>query len=100
MKIKIKQGFIEFRRVGKRKHALFELTRIEVYPQYLRQGYGSLLFVKMLDRIKSFRKLFCTTHASNKIAHEFYERHGMEIEAVLPNHYYDSEPELVYSMYM
>ena len=99
MKIKIKQGFIEFRRVGKLHHALFELTRIEVYPQYFRQGYGSLLFVKMLERIK-FRKLFCTTHVSNKVAHKFYERHGMEIEAVLPNHYYVNESELVYSMYM
>ncbi len=35
------------------------------------------------------RELFCTTHASNKIAHKFYEKRGMKIEAVLPNHYYE-----------
>lgn len=94
-----KEGFIKFRRVGKYKHGLFELERIEVNTKYLREGRGTILFEKMLRRIDGFRKLFCTTHASNKEAHEFYENMGMKMEAVLPNHYYDGESELVYSLY-
>lgn len=99
MKIKVKQGYIQFRRIGKRKHNLFELQRIEVYPKYRQQGIGKALFVMMLNKIGDYRKLFCTTHASNLIAHAFYEKMGMKKEAVIPTHYYDNEPELVYGLY-
>jgi len=99
MKITIKQGFIEFRRVDKPKYSLFELERVEVNEQYQRRGHGCKLFNMMIEKIKPYRKLFCTTHASNKIAHRFYEHMGMKMEAVLPNHYYRGEPEIVYSQY-
>ncbi len=99
MIIKAKQGFIQFRRVGKKKHKLFELQRIEVYETYRRNGAGKALFVMMLNSIGDYRKLFCTTHKSNKIAHKFYEKMGMSAEAILPDHYYEGEPEVVYGLY-
>ena len=99
MIIKIKQGFIKFKRIGKLKHSLFELERIEVYPRYQKRGYGYKLFNMMLKRIISYRKIFCTVHVSNKTAHKFYEAMGMKMEAVIPNHYYNNEPEIVYSLY-
>ena len=99
MIIKVKQGFIKFRKIGKKKHGLYELIRIEVYDKYKRQGVGKALFVMMLNKIVNYRKLFCTTHTSNKVAHKFYEKMGMKMEATLPNHYYEGEPEMVYALY-
>lgn len=98
MRIDIKQGFIKYKMIGDSKHELFELKRIEIYPGYYRKGYATKLFKKMLNKIV-FRKLFCTTHASNKVAHKFYEKMRMKMEAVLPNHYYKGESEIVYSLY-
>ena len=40
-----------------------------------------------------------TTHENNFIARDFYEKMGMKLEAVLPNHYYEGKNELVYSTY-
>ena len=106
--INIKQGTLRFRRIGTEKfYGLYELERIEVYKKYKRKGYGEKLFKTMISDINAFsetinmpfRKLFCTTHASNKAAHRFYEKMGMKMEAVLPDHYYKGEPELIYSLY-
>lgn len=98
MKIKVKQGFIRYRRIGKPKHKLFELLRIEVLPKYRRQGIGKALFVMMETKI-DYRKLFCTTHASNKVAQRFYEKMGMKHEGTLPSHYYPNESEFIYAIY-
>ena len=101
MIIKSYKGFIEYKMIGKDKHRLYELMRIEVLPKFRQKGNGERLFnilIKILEK-KKFRKLFCTTHPSNKIAHKFYEKMGMSPEAILPDHYYKGEPEIVYAMY-
>ena len=89
-------AYISFRRIGKVKHGLYELTRVEVDSKYRGIGLATSLFNSMLKKIK-FRKLFVTTHASNINARNFYEKMGMDFEARLPNHYYDGEDEIVYS---
>jgi len=89
-------AYISFRRVGKVKHALYEVTRIEVKEEIMRDGIATKLFNDMLNMIK-FRKLFVTTHASNTKARRFYEKMGMDFEARLPNHYYKGEDEIIYS---
>lgn len=99
MIIKKKEGFIKFRRIGKPHHKLFEIERIEVSEECQRRGCATKLFNMMIEKIKPYRKLFCTTHFSNKVAQKFYESMGMRAEAVLPNHYYRNEPEIVYSSF-
>lgn len=91
-------GFITWQRIGKQKHQLIEMTRIEVNELYRNEGIGTKLFQRMLKKIK-FRKLFLTTHNDNFIAKGFYEKMGMRLEAVLPNHYYNGKTEFVYSMF-
>ena len=97
MIIKIKQGYVKYRSVNKSKYRLFELERIFVSLEYRRKCYASKLFKRMESNIKGYRKLFLTTHASNKVAHKFYEKMGMKMEAILPDHYYDGVVEIVYS---
>ena len=89
-------AYISFRRIGKIKHGLFELTSIEADKKYRGIGLGTRLFNDMIKKIK-FRKLFVTTHASNIEARKFYEKMGMVFETSLPNHYYKGEDELIYS---
>lgn len=91
-------GFITWKNIGKPKHKLVEVIRIEVNKQYQNQGIGTDLFQSMLKRIK-FRKLFLTTHKSNITAHRFYEKMGMMYETTLKDHYYNGEDEFVYSMF-
>lgn len=91
-------AYISYRRVGKLKHGLYELTRIVVAEEHRRDGLATKLFNKMIKRIK-FRKLFVTTHASNDSAIRFYKKMGMRFETTLPNHYYKGEDELIYSTY-
>ena len=91
-------GFITLKSIGKPKHRLVELTRIEVNKKYRKQGIATELFKRMLKKIK-FRKLFLTCHVSNKSARLFYDKMGMKFETVLPNHYYKGEHEFVYSMF-
>ena len=90
-------GFLTYERIGKPKHRLFEVIHIVVSSKYRHEGIGTELFNRLLKKHK-WRKIFLTTHASNKGAHKFYEKLGMKMEAVLPNHYYKGEPELVYSI--
>ena len=91
-------GFITWKHIGKPKHKLVELMRIEVLPKYRKQEIATGLFKRMLSKIK-FRKLFLTCHASNYTAHIFYEKMGMRLETQLKNHYYDGEDEWVYSLF-
>ena len=92
-------GYITWRMVGKPKHKLIEMTRIEVDKKYQNQGVATDLFKRMLKRIQ-FRKLFLTTHASNHKAHKFYEKMGLKYETTLKNHYYDGEDEYVFSIWL
>lgn len=91
-------GFVTWKRIGKTKHGLIELTRIEVHKKYRGKGIATELFKRMLKKIK-FRKLFLTSHASNVVAHSFYIKMGMAYEATLYCHYYNWEDEDVYSMF-
>lgn len=91
-------GFVTWKNIGKPKHKLIELTRIEVNKKYQNQSIATNLFQRMLKRIK-FRKLFLTTHKSNIIAHRFYKKIGMKYETKLKDHYYNGEDEFVYSMF-
>ncbi len=91
-------AYISFKQIGKPKHELYEITRIEVDKKYRHKGLASRLFSEMITEIK-FRKLFVTTHISNTSARKFYESVGMDFEARLSNHYYQGEDEVVYSLY-
>ena len=75
-------AYISFRRIGKPKHGLYELTKIEVAKEDRRNGLATFLFDKMLKKIK-FRKLFVTTHSSNTKARRFYVKMGMGFSGVL-----------------
>jgi ribosomal protein S18 acetylase RimI-like enzyme len=89
------------------KHQLAELHRIAVLPEHRGKGIAKQLFNALLEDCGAFykekgtrlRKLFLLTHASNKTAHAVYEKLGFKPEARLPNHYYDGEDEIVYSMF-
>ncbi len=89
------------------RHQLAELHRIAVMPDFRGKGIAKPLFQFMVEDCKGFyarhgenlRKLFVLTHFSNKRAHCFYEKLGFRQEARLPNHYYDGEDEVVYSMF-
>jgi len=91
-------GYISFRRVGKVKSELFEMTRIEVSKEHKHKGIATKLFKDMLEEIKP-RKLFLTSHRSNTEARSFYLKMGMILEALLPNHYYDGVDELVFVLH-
>jgi len=44
-------GFVTWKQVGKPKHRLIELTRIEVDKKYRQQGIATDLFQRMLKKI-------------------------------------------------
>jgi ribosomal protein S18 acetylase RimI-like enzyme len=89
------------------KHQLAELNRIAVDPSLRGKGYAKKLFDFLLQNIQEFyiknktslRKLYVLTHNSNLRAQSFYTKLGFFREAVLKNHYYDGEDEIVMSMY-
>ncbi len=91
-------AYISFRRVGKPKHKLFELTKIDVSKKYRRISLATRLFNNMIKKIKP-RKLFVTTHASNKKARKFYRSVGMKLETTFHDHYYEGEDEMIYTRY-
>jgi len=89
------------------KHKLAELHRIAVLSDFRGTGVSTKIFRFMVDDCHLFytkkghglRKLFVLTHDSNQRAQRFYEKLGFKLEARLPNHYYNGEDELVYSMF-
>ena len=89
------------------KHMLAELHRIAVMPECRGNGVARGLFDFLLEDCNAFykqnglflRKMFLLTHHSNARARRFYEKLGFSFEARLPSHYYESEDELVYSMF-
>lgn len=93
---------------GLPKHGLVELDRIAVLLDYRGKGIAKGLFHGLVTEADKFykenksklRKLYLLTHASNKRAHNFYEKMGLTHETTLKKHYYDKEDEWVYSMFL
>jgi ribosomal-protein-alanine N-acetyltransferase len=100
-------GIVSWMSHGLMKHGLTELDRIAVMPEYRGKGVSKQLFDGLVaDARKEYkkvsgklRKLYLLTHATNTIAHRFYERMGLRHETTLKNHYYNGENERVYSMF-
>lgn len=91
-------AYLSYKQIGKPKHELYEITRVEVDKKYRHTGLATKMFNHMIASIK-FRKLFVTTHESNIKARKFYDKMGMIFETSLPNHYYQGEDEVIYSLY-
>jgi mycothiol synthase len=59
------------------------LAWIEVHPQWRRQGVGSTLLARVLERAKavSAEHILIYAHADNKAGHAFLEHHGLWIRS-------------------
>ncbi len=96
-------GLISWQVKGLPKHGLFELDRIAVLKDLRGKGIARQLFDFMEKEAKEFylsnnskaRKLFLFTHEDNETAVSFYEKMGLEKDALLKNHYYKNKNELV-----
>jgi len=101
-------GFISWAVRDLPKHELAELCRMVLMPEFRGKKISSLLFKEMLSDIKDFysskslkiRKIFLFVHASNIRAQNFYKKIGFFQEAVLKDHLYKGEDELVFSMFL
>ncbi len=96
-------GLISWAMKGLPRHGLIELDRIAVAKDFRGTGVAKKLFDSIELEAKEFfvsqgsrlRKLFLFTHEDNERAISFYEKMGMEKDALLKNHYYDNKNELV-----
>ncbi|MFH1664177.1 MAG: GNAT family N-acetyltransferase [archaeon] len=96
-------GFVSWQMKGLPRHGLIELDRIAVSRDFRGKGVAGKLFGFMEEQAKQFfsseneklRKLFLFTHEDNKTAISFYEKMGMEKDALLKNHYYGNKNEIV-----
>ena len=72
------------------------------------KGIGKKLVNELIDdanhwyerRNGKARKLYLLTHEDNKSAHIFYERVGFIHETTLKSHYYNTQDERVYSIFL
>lgn len=93
---------------GLPKHRLAEAGRVAVLPECMGKGVATALFERIVQDADKFykahgaklRKIYAYVHSSNKKAQEFYSKIGLIKEAVLKDHYYKGEDELVYSMFL
>lgn len=93
---------------GLPKHQVAECGRVAVLPEYAGKGIATELFEEIVQDADKFykthgtklRKIYVYVHSSNKKAQEFYLGLGLINEAVLKDHYYEGEDELVYSMFL
>jgi len=100
-------GIVSWAMKGLPRHGLVELDRIAVSPEFRGTGIARKLFdfVEVQakefysDKGEKFRKLFLFTHEDNERAISFYNKMGMEKDAVLKNHYYNGKNELVMSKF-
>jgi len=100
-------GIVSWAMKGLPRHGLAELDRIAVSPDFRGKGIARKLFDFVESEAKEFfsakgeklRKLFLFTHEDNEIAISFYEKMGMEKDALLKNHYYENKNELVMSKF-
>jgi len=101
-------GLTSYQIHGLPKHGLTELDRIAVLPEARNQGIGKKLFSYTVREAEDFyrkhnsrlRKIYLLTHSSNRNAQNFYEKLGLKKEAVLPDHFYKGEPEVVMSKFL
>jgi ribosomal protein S18 acetylase RimI-like enzyme len=96
-------GLLSWAMKGLPKHGLIELDRIAVAQDFRGKGVAAKLFGFMEEKAKDFfslkgsrlRKLFLFTHEDNTAAISFYKKMGMQVDAVLKDHYYKGKNELV-----
>lgn len=96
-------GIVSWAMKGLPRHGLIELDRIAVSTEFRGKGVARKLFDFVEQDAKEFfeekgeklRKLFLFTHEDNNRAISFYNKMGMEKDAVLKNHYYGNKNELV-----
>ncbi len=102
-------GLISWRPQGMLKHGVAEVTRLAVLrdlpsPTQVKE----LLFDAAIaeaelhyrDHGARLRKLFSMIHADNKHLQAFFEAKGMHQEAILKDHFYLGQDELVFSMFL
>ena len=93
---------------GLPKHGLFELDRICIMTNSRGRGIGKKLVTELIDdaqnwykkRNEEARKLYLLTHEDNNNAHIFYKKVGFIHETTLKSHYYNSQDERVYSIFL
>lgn len=101
-------GLVSWKIEGELRHEVIELYHIGVLPQYQGKNFASLLFKKMIEDAKKYflendfnlRKIFLKTHATNKVAQEFYKKMGMQHEATLKNHFKKGIDEYIFSLFL
>ncbi len=101
-------GIATWRTHGQPKHQLAQCGRVAVLPEYQGKGIATELFEHLVQDAHKFyvshstklRKIYVYVHSSNKKAQDFYATLGLIKEAVLKDHFYKGEDELVYSMFL
>jgi len=96
-------GLVSWAMKGLPRHGLIELDRIAVLPEFRGKDIARKLFDVLEENAKQFfelnkgklRKLFLFTHEDNSRAISFYEKMGMQKDAVLKDHYYNGRNEIV-----
>jgi ribosomal-protein-alanine N-acetyltransferase len=66
------------------------LAEIAVHPEYRREGYGSELLKRVVDRTDT-DEIRLTVRADDPTAKAFYETHEFSVIDRLPGHYDDGE---------
>lgn len=100
-------GLISFFLHGRIKHGLVELYHLVVLEKMRGKGVAQQLMDELeieLKKIYQFqggqlRKLFLMTRATNKRAQKFYKKAGFIHEAILKEHFYIEQDELVMSKF-
>ena len=99
-------GIASWMRHGMLKHQLAWMNRFASLKDTPFE-IGEELFSKIVqdadhtfkDNGSKLRKIFVFCHTSNKNMKTFYEKIGLVNEAVLKDHFYKGEEEIIYSMF-
>lgn len=99
-------GVASWMRHGLPKHQLAWLNRFAFLKDVPFETAEELFSTLVQDADKTFkeqdaklRKIFVFCHMSNEKMKKFYEKLGLVKEAVLKDHFYKGEDELIYSMF-
>ena len=99
-------GFASWSKHGLTRHRLAWMNRFATLPEVSFEVQEGLFTQAVQDADKTFkeegvklRKIFVFCHLSNKRMQECYEKIGLVKEAVLKDHFYQGEDEIVYSMF-
>ena len=101
-------GLVTWITHGLPKHGLFELDRICIMTNARGRGIGKKLVTELIDDAQNWYKkrngepgkLYLLTHEDNNNAHIFYKKVGFIHETTLKSHYYNSQDERVYSIFL